>query len=133
MILNICIILVIAILFHLFSSFKIPIATKPRFFIQLPLRLTLIGRETHESVQLLQAQYIVKSHSADLAHVFPNNSVEEKRLFNLVKDAYIEARYNPKFIVTKEDIDALIPKLELLSDITKRICEAKIGEYANMG
>ncbi|WP_255491460.1 hypothetical protein [Dysgonomonas sp. ZJ279] len=58
--------------------------------------------------------------------------MEEKRLFNLVKDASIEARYNPKFIVTKEDIDALIPKVELLRDITKRICELKIGEYGEM-
>jgi len=41
----------------------------------------------------------------------------------------MDARYNPYFVVTKEDIDALIPKVELLRDITKRICEAKIKEY----
>lgn len=41
----------------------------------------------------------------------------------------MDARYNPHFVVTKEDIDALIPKVELLRDITKRICEAKIKEY----
>ena len=41
----------------------------------------------------------------------------------------VEARYNPYFVVTKEDIDTLIPKVELLRDITKRICEAKIKEY----
>jgi len=33
------------------------------------------------------------------------------------------------FVVAKGDIDALIPKVELLRDITKRICEGKIGEY----
>ncbi len=43
----------------------------------------------------------------------------------------VEARYNPYFVVTKEDIDTLIPKVELLRDITKRICEAKIKEYEN--
>ena len=41
----------------------------------------------------------------------------------------VEARYNPYFVVTKEDIDTLIPKVELLRDIAKRICEAKIKEY----
>lgn len=43
----------------------------------------------------------------------------------------VEARYNPYFVVTKEDIDTLIPKVELLRDIAKRICEAKIKEYEN--
>ena len=71
----------------------------------------------------------VKSHSPDLANVFPLHPKEEKRLFDLIKAAYVEARYNPKFVVTKEDIDALIPKVELLRDITKSICEKKIGEY----
>ncbi|GAB6010183.1 HEPN domain-containing protein [Dysgonomonas reticulitermitis] len=100
------------------------------YYYSIRLAFTLRSSKQHNLTKLAAS---VKGHSADLAHVFPNNSVEEKRLFNLVKDAYIEARYNPKFIVTKEDIDALIPKVELLRDITKRICEAKIGEYANMG
>lgn len=74
----------------------------------------------------------VKRHSEELAKVFPRNTPEKKRLFTLLKDAYVEARYNPKFLVTKEDIDALLPKVELLRDITKRICEAKIREYGEM-
>lgn len=30
------------------------------------------------------------------------------------KAAYVDARYNPYFVVTKEDIDVLIPKVEQL-------------------
>lgn len=41
----------------------------------------------------------------------------------------MNARYDPDFVVTKEDIDALVPKVKLLRDITKRICENKIKEY----
>ena len=66
----------------------------------------------------------------DLATVFPQDTLEEKRLFTLLKAAYVDARYNPHFVVTKEDIDQLTPKVELLRDITKRICESKIKEYA---
>lgn len=33
------------------------------------------------------------------------------------------------FIVTKEDIDTLLTKKELLRGITKCICERKIEEY----
>ena len=61
--------------------------------------------------------------------VFPQDTLEEKRLFTLLKSAYVEARYNPYFAGTKEDIDALVPKVELLRDITKQICTVKIKEY----
>lgn len=54
---------------------------------------------------------------------------EEKKLFELIKTAYVNGRYDPDFVVTKEDIDALVPKVELLRNITKSICEVKIGEY----
>lgn len=57
----------------------------------------------------------VKSYSKELAEVFPRNTGEEKRLFNLIKAAYVEARYNPDFVVTK---------VELLRDIAKHICES---------
>ncbi|MCD7972907.1 MAG: HEPN domain-containing protein [Candidatus Azobacteroides sp.] len=74
----------------------------------------------------------VRKYSADLAKVFPRDTAEEKRLFNLIKVAYVDGRYNPDFKVTKEDIDALFPKVELLRDITQQLCEAKIEEYGRM-
>ncbi len=64
-----------------------------------------------------------------MAKIFPRHTAEEKRLFNLLKNTYVEARYNADFRLTKEDIDALIPKVELLRDTTKAICEKKIKEY----
>lgn len=100
------------------------------YYYAIRLVYTLKNSKQHNLTKLSSS---VKSYSADLANVFPNNTSEEKRLFNLIKAAYVEARYNPDFLVMKEDIDSLIPKVELLRDITKRICEVKIGEYENMG
>ncbi len=74
----------------------------------------------------------VKKYSEGLVNVFPQNSPEEKRLFNLIKAAYVHGRYDPDFVVTKEDIDALVLKVELLRDLTKQICEGKIREYGEM-
>jgi len=48
----------------------------------------------------------------------------------LLQDAYVQARYNLHFRVTKEDIEALIPKVELLRDITRQCCEERIKVYA---
>lgn len=50
----------------------------------------------------------------------------------LVKAAYVEARYNPKFAVTKEDIDTLMPLINQLFELVKSICEEKIREYEQM-
>lgn len=96
------------------------------YYYAIRLVFTLKSNKQHNLSKLCSS---VKSYSPDLAIVFPLYPAEEKRLFDLIKAAYVEARYNPKFVVTKEDIDALIPKVEMLRDITKRICEQKIKEY----
>ncbi len=75
----------------------------------------------------------VKKYSEDFMFVFPQDTKEEKRLFLLIKAAYVEGRYNPDFAVTKEDIDALVKKVERLREITERICGERIREYGEMG
>lgn len=99
-------------------------------YYAIRLAFTLRNNKQHNLAKLSAS---VKGHSEELSNVFPRDTAEEKRLFTLLKDAYVEARYNPDFLVTKEDIDALLPKVELLRDITKRICEGKIREYGEMG
>lgn len=61
--------------------------------------------------------------------VFPQNLPEEVRLFNLIKAAYVNRRYDPDFAVTKEDIEALLTKVEILGEVTKQICGERIFTY----
>ena len=109
------------------SSFYLHQACE-NYYYAIRLTFTLRNNKQHN---LSKLSYSVRRYTDDLGTVFPQNTPEEKRLFVLLKAAYVEARYNPYFVVTKEDINALIPKVELLRDITKRICEAKIKEYEN--
>ena len=97
------------------------------YYYAIRLTYTLRNNKQHNLSKLSSS---TKRYSEDLATVFPQDTLEEKRLFTLLKAAYVDARYNPHFVVTKEDIDQLTPKVELLRDITKRICESKIKEYA---
>lgn len=99
------------------------------YYYSIRLVFALKSNKQHNLNKLSSS---VKGYSPELAKVFPRNTAEEKRLFDLIKAAYVEARYNPKFIVTKEDVDTLLPKVELLRDITKRICETKIKSYGEM-
>lgn len=96
------------------------------YYYAIRLTYTLRNNKQHNLSKLSSS---VKRYADDLATVFPQDTPEEKRLFTLLKSAYVEARYNPYFVVTKEDVDALVPKVKLLRDITKRICEEKIKEY----
>lgn len=97
------------------------------YYYAIRLTYTLRNNKQHNLSKLSSS---TKRYSEDLATVFPQDTLEEKRLFTLLKAAYVDARYNPHFVVTKEDINQLTPKVELLRDITKRICESKIKEYA---
>ncbi len=107
------------------SSFLLHQACE-NYYYAIRLSFTLRNNKQHNLSKLSGS---VKKYSDELKTVFPQDTPEEKRLFTLLKAAYVDARYNPHFIVTKEDIDALIPKVELLRDITKKICEVRIKEY----
>lgn len=96
------------------------------YYYAIRLSFTLRNNKQHNLSKLSGS---VKKYSQELKTVFPQNTPEEKRLFILLKAAYVDARYNPHFVVTKEDIDALIPKVELLRDITERICGKRIEIY----
>lgn len=89
----------------------------------------LYGDKEHELEFLIGR---CKSFTLELSKVFPRDTEEEKRLFELLERAYIEGRYNPHFEVTKADLDALIPKIELLREIVERVCKTQFEYYARM-
>ncbi len=110
------------------SSFNLHQACE-NYYYSIRLVYTQQNNKQHNLSKLSGS---VKKYSEELVQVFPQNTKEEKRLFNLIKAAYVNGRYDPDFLVTKEDIDALVPKVEMLKDITKRICEERIGAYGEM-
>lgn len=100
--------------------------TCENLFYTLRLVHTLKNSKQHNLSKLLGATH---KYSDELRKIFPRNTKEEKRLFELLRLAYVEARYNPKFVVTKEDIDALLPKVEKLRDVTEQVCKTQIESY----
>ena len=107
------------------ASFQLHQACE-NYFYAIRLTYTQQNSKQHNLTKLLNS---IKKYSNEFVKVFPQDTTEEKRLFELIKAAYVNGRYDPDFVVTKEDIDALVPKIELLQDITERICEEKIKEY----
>ena len=107
------------------ASFHLHQATE-NFLRTIPLVYILYGYKEHDLAYLLNQ---CKKHTLEIYKAFPQDTDEERRLFKLLQDAYVQARYNKDFIVTKEDIDALIPKIELLRDLTERICKDRLAFY----
>ena len=70
-----------------------------------------------------------KKHTPEIFKAFPRDTPEEKQLFDLLQRAYIESRYNPDFEITKADIDALLPKIELLRDVVEQVCNERLAYY----
>ena len=105
--------------FHLHQSAENFLRTIPMVFI-------LYGHKSHDLSELMNA---AKKHTTEIFKAFPRDTQEEKRLFDLLQRAYIESRYNPDFEITKEDIDALIPKVERLRNIVDTVCRDRIAYY----
>ena len=105
--------------FHLHQAVENYLRTIPMVFI-------LYGYKEHDLASLMNQ---CKKHTLEIYRAFPQDTDEERRLFKLLQDAYVQARYNKNFVVTKSDIDALIPKIELLRDIVQSVCRERIEYY----
>jgi len=61
--------------------------------------------------------------------IFPKSTDKEKRLFELLKRAYIDARYKmDEYEITKKELDYLAERVNELKSLTETICKAKIAE-----
>lgn len=108
------------------ASFYLHQATE-NFLRVIPMVFILYGHKDHNLSVLMKA---CKEYAPEIFKVFPRDTPEEERLFKLLQRAYVESRYNPDFEITKEDLDALLPKVEHLRDIVEKVCTAQIDYYS---
>lgn len=67
--------------------------------------------------------------NSEFKGIFPQNTDEEKRLFKLLRNAYVGARYDMGYKITKEELEYLAEQVKLLQDITEKVCKEKIGSF----
>lgn len=97
-----------------------------RFYSAISLVFTNYRPKSHK---LPEFHARVKEFSRELSIVFPLNTDFEKRCYDLICRAYIEARYNRDFVVTKEELEYMLQRVEVLKDVTCRLCNEKITSY----
>lgn len=60
------------------------------------------------------------------ATIIPAETAEEERLFKLLCEAYIGARYVPHFRVAREEVEAIVIHVRALCDLAREACESRI-------
>ncbi|MCW3084042.1 MAG: hypothetical protein JWP12_1408 [Bacteroidetes bacterium] len=107
------------------SAFMLHQATE-RYFGAIQLVFTGYKPKTHDIEAL---GYLAKAVNMEFGKVFPQASVQERQRFSLLKKAYVDARYNMDYKISKEDLEYLSERVQMLRDLTEQICKQKIASF----
>ena len=70
-------------------------------------------------------------HSLDLLAAFPMETPQQRELFELLDYAYIGARYDRDYKITREELEYLAERVQKLQTITQKICKKRIKEFVD--
>ena len=62
-----------------------------------------------------------------LADAWPRGTKFEQRCFELLRRAYVDARYSPHYQITAEELTWLGERVTVLQDLVKAACEARLA------
>ena len=69
---------------------------------------------------------MVNKLDKQLRAVFPRQTAAEKHLFDLLRRAYVEARYDKNYRITAEELQYLAERVQLLRELTDKLCQQEI-------
>ena len=97
-----------------------------------------VAESSYKALQLVFTNYIPHGHFLtaadkqirevipDIEVIFPCETEAEKERFDLFEYAYIGARYDKDFKISKEDLEYLSKRVKLLLELTEELCTEKI-------
>jgi predicted nucleotidyltransferase len=108
-----------------YAAFNLHQVTE-RLYGTILLVFTRYKPSTHDLEKLGQR---VGSIEPKFLSIFPKATEEEKECFKLLRKAYVDARYKPSFTVTKEQLEWLSERVNILKEITEKLCKEKIQSF----
>ena len=97
-----------------------------RLYSALLLVFTRYKPNTHDLKKLSKR---VAGQAPEFLTIFPQGTEEEKRCFELLRKAYVDARYKKTYVITKEELTWLEKQVIKLRDLTKELCQKKIESF----
>lgn len=64
--------------------------------------------------------------------IFPQGTEEERRCFELLRKAYVDARYNKKYKITADELKWLADRVNILQNMTQVVCNKKIANFSDI-
>jgi HEPN domain-containing protein len=101
--------------------------TAERFYHCLFLVRTLYSPKTHNLNRLRQ---LAEDLEPRLKAVWPRESKFERRCFELLREAYVKARYSRHYRISAEELAWLAERIRLLKRIVREVCEQRIASLA---
>jgi HEPN domain-containing protein len=80
---------------------------------------------THD---LLELNKLCSANSNQFLNIFLNNNAEEKRAFDLLRKAYLKARYDEQYEINKNQLEYLAERVRILMEIVISNCEQRINQ-----
>ena len=97
-----------------------------RYYGALQLVFTGYKPKTHD-IEILGK--LAKALDMEFGKVFPRGDMNERRRFTLLKKAYVDARYNMDYTISKDDLAYLSERVQLLRNLTERVSKKKIEDF----
>ena len=91
--------------------------------------LLIFGSECPQEHHLDILGKLAADYCPQLKGILPRETDEQKELFELLDYAYIGARYDMNYKITKEQLEQLAPCVKKLHEVTERICKEKIESF----
>lgn len=108
------------------AAFNLHQATE-RLYHCLFLVRTLYSPKTHN---LNQLRALTEAVEPRLKEVWPRATKFERRCYELLREAYVKARYSRHYRITDEQLAWLSGRVELLQRIVREVCEERIATLA---
>ena len=91
--------------------------------------LLIFGGECPQEHHLDVLGDLAADYCPQLKGLIPRESDSQKQLFELLDYAYIGARYDREYKITKQQLEQLAPCVKKLHKLTERICKEKIESF----
>lgn len=96
-------------------------------FYSCYLLVTSNYKPSSHNLTLLNAMCI--SRNEIFTSVFPQDTRISRRRFQLLKSAYIDARYSEQYEISKDELEWCAERVIVLQQLTERLCQEKIKSF----
>jgi predicted nucleotidyltransferase/HEPN domain-containing protein len=95
-----------------------------RFYHCVLLTLTLYSPKSHR-LNFLRSH--AEAIAPELAAAWPREDKFSRRCFELLRQAYVNARYSPHYSVTNAELDWLGERVAILQGLVRDVCERRLA------